>query len=138
LQMILVTYLPILVSEILKIEFEFWNKWLIANILPLNFEKTHFMQFITKNIPPIDLDISYTNKLISKVYNTKFLGIYVDRTRSCKHHVRRITHKLSVACYGLRSVKPFISQEILTVVYYPYFHFIMNYELIFFIYFHIP
>jgi len=38
------------------------------------------MQFITKNIPPIDLDISYANKLISKAYDTKFLGIYVDRT----------------------------------------------------------
>jgi len=48
---------------------------------PLNFEKkNHFMQFITKNIPPIDLDISYANKLISKAYDTKFLGIYVDRT----------------------------------------------------------
>jgi len=88
------------------------------------------MQFITKNSPPIDLDISYTNNLISKVHDTKFLGIYVDNTLSWKYHVKRITHKLSAACYELKSVKPSISQETLKEVYYPYFHSIVNYELI--------
>jgi hypothetical protein len=80
--------------------------------------------------PPIDLGIIYANTLISKVYDTKFLGIYVYSTLSWKHRVKRITHKLSAACYGLQSVKPFISQETLEVVYYPFFHSIMNYELI--------
>jgi hypothetical protein len=53
----------------------------------LNLETPHFMQFITKNSPPIDLDISYTNNLISEVHDTKFLGIYVDNTLSWKYHV---------------------------------------------------
>ena len=44
----------------------------------MNFDKTHFKQFTTKNEPQIDLDISYANKLISKAYDTKFLGIYVE------------------------------------------------------------
>jgi hypothetical protein len=38
----------------------------------------------TKNIPQIDLDISYADKLISKAYDTKFLGIHVDSTLSSK------------------------------------------------------
>jgi hypothetical protein len=56
------------------------------------------MQFTTKNIPQIDLDFSYANKLISKVYDTKFLGMYVDSTLSWENHVEKITHKLSAAC----------------------------------------
>ena len=62
----------------LKIEFESLNKWFKATRLSLNFDKTHFKQFTTKNKPQIDLDISYANKLISKAYDTKFLGIYVE------------------------------------------------------------
>ena len=75
------------------------------------------MQFITQNSPPVDLDISYANKLISKVYDTRLLGIYVDSTLSWKHHVEWITHKLNAACYGLRAVNPFTSQKTLKVVY---------------------
>ena len=89
------------------------------------------MQFITKNSPLIALEISYANKLISKVYDTKFLRIYVDSTPSWKHHVKRVTHKLSVAHYGLRTVKSFISQETLKIVYYACFDSIKNYGLIF-------
>jgi hypothetical protein len=44
------------------------------------------MQFTTKNSPQIDLVISYANKLISKAYGTKFLGIYVDSIWSGKIH----------------------------------------------------
>jgi hypothetical protein len=40
----------------------------------MNFDKIHVMQFTAKNSPQIDLDINYTNKLISKAYDTKFLG----------------------------------------------------------------
>jgi hypothetical protein len=56
------------------------------------------MQFPTKNSPQIDLDVSYANKLISKAYDIKFLGIYVDSTLSWKNLVEQITHKLSAAC----------------------------------------
>jgi len=97
----------------------------------MNFDKTHFMQFTIKTSPQIDLDFSYTNKLISKFYGTKFLGMYVDSTLSWKNHVEQITHKLSAACCALRSVKPFMSQETLKMVYYAYLHSITNCGLIF-------
>jgi len=88
------------------------------------------MQFTTKNTPQIDLDISYANKLITKAYDTKFLGMYVDSRPilSWKNHVEQITHKLSAACYAMKSV---ISQETLKRVYYTYVHSIMNYRIIF-------
>ena len=46
----------------------------------MNFHKIHFLQFTPKKSPEIDLDISYANKLISKAYDTEFLGIYVENT----------------------------------------------------------
>jgi hypothetical protein len=38
------------------------------------------MHFTTKNSPQIDVGIGYANKLISKAYDTKLFGIYVDST----------------------------------------------------------
>ena len=89
------------------------------------------MQFTIKTSPHTDLDISYANKLIYKFYDTKFLGLYVDSTLSWKNHVEQIIHKLSAACYAMRSVKPFMSQETLKIVYYSYFQSIINCGLIF-------
>jgi hypothetical protein len=89
------------------------------------------MQFTTKNSPQTDPDISYANKLISKAYDTKCLGIFVHSTRSWEIHFDQITHKLSTSCYTIRSAKPFMSQESLKIVYCACFHCIMNYGLIF-------
>jgi hypothetical protein len=93
----------------------------------MNFDKTNFMQFTTKNSPQIDLDVSYTVILIFKAYDTKFLGLYVDRTMSWRLNVEQITHKLNAACYAVRSVNSFMSQETLKVVYYAFISF--SYEL---------
>jgi len=59
----------------------------------MNFDKIHVLQFTTKISPQIDLDINYTNKLISKANDKKFLGIYVDSTFSWKIHIEQTTHK---------------------------------------------
>jgi hypothetical protein len=37
------------------------NRWFKSNLLSLNLEKTHFLQFLTKNNQEIDLHISYAN-----------------------------------------------------------------------------
>jgi len=37
------------------------------------------------------VDISYTNKLISKAYDIKFLGVCADITLSWKIHIEQIT-----------------------------------------------
>ena len=56
------------------------------------FDKIHFIQFRTNNCPQNDLDISYDNKLISKAYDTEFLGIYVDSTLFWKINIEQITN----------------------------------------------
>jgi hypothetical protein len=105
-----------------NIVFEALNRWFEANKLSLNFDKTHYIPFTTKNSHQTDLDINYANKSICKALDTKFLGIHVYSTLSWKIHIERIIPKLSAACYATRSIKPFMSQETLKMVYHAYFH----------------
>jgi hypothetical protein len=111
--------------------FEQLNKWFSANNLSLNFGKTHVIQFTTKNGSYIDLDVSYANKKILKAHDTKFLGLLVDSTLSWKPHIEQVLHNLSTACYALRSIKPYMSQEVMKMVYHTYFHSTMLYGTIF-------
>ena len=53
-----------------------------TNLLSLNLDKTHFIQFVTKNSSSIDFNITYGNYKIANVYNTKFLGLTLDNTLS--------------------------------------------------------
>jgi hypothetical protein len=55
----------------------------------------------------------------------------VDSTLSWKNHTENIRHKLSAACYAMRSVKLLMSLESLKMVYYACFHSITSYGLIF-------
>lgn len=73
---------------------------------------------LTKNNIRTDLDISYDNKLICTAYDTKFLGKYVESIQYRKTHAEQSIHKLSAACYVIRSVKPFMSQETIKTIYY--------------------
>jgi hypothetical protein len=45
------------------------NEGFNANLLALNLDKTHYMQFITKNSSLIDLNVDYDNKQMSNISN---------------------------------------------------------------------
>ena len=65
------------------------NEWFNTNLLPLNLDKTHFIQFVTKNISSTDLNIMHENKKKPEVYITKFLGLMLDNTfleKSYRYH----------------------------------------------------
>jgi len=111
--------------------FEDINRWFNSNLLSLNLEKTHYMQFRNKNSAPIDLNIGHENKNITKTSSTKFLGLTLENTLSWKIHIDTIITKLSSATFAIRTLKPFLSQDSLRMMYYLYFHSIMTYGLIF-------
>jgi hypothetical protein len=109
--------------------FKYINKWFKANILSLNFDKTNFIQFITKNSSCNDVNVGCDNKIVSSTSNLKFLVLIIDNTLTWKGHIEMIVPKLSAACFAVRAVKPFVSWDTLMIYY--YFHSIMNYGLIF-------
>jgi hypothetical protein len=88
------------------------------------------MQFVTKTSSLIDLHVVYKNKEMANTSNTEFLRL-TDNTFSWKNHIDAIVPKLSSACFTVRAVKPFLSQESPRMVYFFYSHSIMTYRLIF-------
>ena len=63
------------------------NEWFNANLLSLNFVKTYFMKFQSKNNSLIEMNITNSNKIISSTSNLKFLGIIIDNPLSWKNHI---------------------------------------------------
>ena len=48
-----------------------------------------------------------------------------------KSHIEITVPKLSAACFAIRAVKPYMTCETLNMIYYSYFHSVVNYSLIF-------
>jgi len=49
------------------------NGWFNANSLFLNYEKSHYIHFMTKSSSVIDIVISYNNELHTSTTNTEFV-----------------------------------------------------------------
>ena len=109
--------------------FNFINEWLNTNLLSINFNETHYVQFITKNKPKSDIKITYNNKHISTISSIKFLGICINDTINWKYHIEYVLPKLSVVCYAVRIIKPYMSLETLKIVYYSNFNSVIHYGL---------
>jgi len=56
------------------------NKWFKVNLLSINVNKTHYIQFKTKNKPTLDINIICNDNLITSLPNVKFLGIYIHNS----------------------------------------------------------
>ena len=111
--------------------FDTLNKWFDNNLLCVNFEKTHYIHFVTKNSTPTDMHIGIDNNIIPNVTCTKFLGLTVDNSLTWKTHIELLINKLSTACYIIRAVKPYMSHSTLITIYYSLFHSVMAYGIIF-------
>jgi hypothetical protein len=106
------------------------NDWFKINVLS-NFDKTYYVQFLTKNNQEISTNMSYGNKLITNTHSTNFLGFIIDNTLSWKNRIDKLMSKLSSACYAVRAVKPRMTQESLRIIYSSYFHSVTTYGIIF-------
>jgi len=53
------------------------------------------------------------NEFILNTSNAKFLGLVIASSLSWKGHITQLIPKLSKACYVLRSIRPFMSQDAL-------------------------
>jgi hypothetical protein len=84
------------------------NDWFKANLLTLNFDKTHFIQCLTKNSDAMGMHADYGNNQIPESTNTKFLGLIMDNLLSWKH-VNWLMSKS--AYYAIRDVKHYMLQE---------------------------
>ena len=110
--------------------FRIIKEWFNSNLLLLNFDKTYYMRFVTKN-KISNINIEYDNKMILQANFVKFLVITVDNTLSWKQHTDTIIPKLNKACFIIGRLKFYLSNHALKMVYYAFFHSVMSYGLIF-------
>ena len=96
-------------------------------LLTLNYDKTHFLQFLTTHKNEIQQQIVTFNSLITNINSTRFLCLKIDGTLTWKEHVTELTPKLNKACYVIRTLMFLRSPEILRMVYFSCFHSIMSY-----------
>jgi len=102
-----------------------------ANFLLLNLNKTHYLQFRTKNHVDNTIDINYLNKPIANHPYTKFLGLVVDDILTCNNHIDQLISSLNSACYAIRAVNEILSKNVLRMLYFLYVHSIISYGIIF-------
>ena len=100
-------------------------------MISLNWEKTHFIYFTTKNNSFSNFDIIYKDKKLTTVDSIKYLDLTLDNSLSWKKHIEAIVPKLSAATFAMTVVQPFLSLELLKLIYYSYFHSILTHRVIF-------
>ena len=77
------------------------------------------------------MQIITSNTIIININSTKFLWLMIDSTLSWKDHITGLTSKLNKACYATRAIKPFMSLEVMKMIYYSYVHSVISYGIIF-------
>ena len=107
------------------------NNWFLCNLLTLNYNKTHFLQFFVKKQNEIKIQIITSNTILTNINSTKFLDLTIDSTPSWREHIAALTTKLNKACFAIRAIKHFMTLKVLKMVYFSYFHSIMSYGITF-------
>ena len=67
--------------------------WFQSNLLKLNCDKTHFLQFLTKRHNELTIKIFAFNSIITNTNSTKFLGLIIYNTLSWRDHIVELTSK---------------------------------------------
>jgi hypothetical protein len=93
-------------------------------------DKTYFMPFKTKNSYDINYLFNSGNMNVTSRYNIKFLDLTLDNQLNWKAHIDILYSKLSTSSYTIRILKQTLSQDILLMSYFTYFHSIMSYGII--------
>jgi exonuclease III len=107
------------------------DNWFDANLLKLNFHKTHYMEFKTRKQLNYNVQVLHNSNCIINASVTKFLGLLIDETLTWNQHVQQLIKKMTTASYALRSVKHSLPIETLKIIYYASVHSIMSYGIIF-------
>ena len=75
-------------------DFTTLNKWLRANKLSLNFNRTNYVHFRTERNMSNNLKIGFNNNFITNSSYTKFLGVTMNNTLSWNNHIDFLIKKI--------------------------------------------
>ena len=109
-------------QKIMNRELKKVRKWLDANRLSLNIDKTNFVVFHSPHKKIDDpVVIRFGRKKIKRENCVKFLSILLDANLSWKYHVNELSKKLSRTIGIFYKIRRFVPLEILKILYYSLF-----------------
>jgi hypothetical protein len=101
------------------------------NLLKLNVNSTHILQFITKYHDDHHMHNNIRYKLPANSECIKFFSLNIDNKLSWKNHINYFVTKLSSSCFIMKTIKPIMSLRSLRMIYFAYIHSIITYGNIF-------
>ena len=121
-------------SNLIKIvnkELRLVKKWLDANKLSLNIDKTNYIIFHSSSVKvPSGPDIKIGKKHIKRVKFVKFLGLLLDEHLSWKYHLCELSKKLARTCGLFFKIRNLLPLDVLICLYNALFLSFLQYGLI--------
>ena len=121
-------------SNLIKIvnrELRSVKKWLDANKLSLNIDKTNYIIFHSSSVSiPSDAVIKIGKKHIKRVRFVKFLGLLLDEHLSWKYHLSELSKKLARTCGIFFKIRNLLPLDVLLCLYNALFLSFLQYGLI--------
>ena len=81
------------ITSVVNIELTTINTWFYVNLLSLNIKKTNHMLFCNEKL--CDVPISINEENITRVCQTKFLGVIIQSNLKWNAHITSIANKIS-------------------------------------------
>ena len=101
---------------IINVELDKLNTWFSVNKLSLNIQKTHYIVFGNETIDG-KVSILINNKIIDRVYESKFLRVYIDSRINWKYHIDKTRCKLSKSLSILYKASTVLDSHNLYIIY---------------------
>ena len=110
-------------ESVMNSELKCMYEWLCANKLSLNINKTHYMIFAPARKKILyDCHLRIENEEISRVYETKFLGVMLDSNLTWKSHIKYIKSKLCKSLGIIGKARRYLHKESLVNLYYSFLY----------------
>ena len=104
--------------KIVNKELRLAKKWLDANKLSLNIDKTNYIIFHSSSLNlPSGSDIKIGKKHIKRVKFVKFLGLLLDEHLSWKYHLSELSKKLARTCGMFFKIRNLLPLDVLFCLY---------------------
>ena len=108
-------------KTMLNDELSNFNLWLRANKLSLNITKTEYMiigsrQRLRATTENQIIEVCIEGKKITRVAESKSLGVYIDETLSWKKHMKELSKKIASGIGALKRLMPFISKDTAVII----------------------
>lgn len=105
--------------------------WLESNNLKINLNKTKVMRFNQRPPNNMNYDIKYLNDNINETIVTKFLGLYIDRQLTWKHHIDNLIKRINSLAYALKHLSKVVNNETALTAYHGSVSSLLRYGVIF-------